>query len=138
MEDGAIDDRLFATFEKHDEFVACQSKFLELCNKSLASEEQTEAELLLKRLALIVSLQFIFAVESGIETRGLQLNEYQEQAYLLDPFLERLVSPVVEQFKLSVSNISSSKNNQGSQNIARVAFLLYCYVTIRGHKTISP
>ena len=59
MEDGSVEDIVFATFEKHDEFTAAQNRFLELCNKQLTSEEQTEANLLLRRLALIVRLRYI-------------------------------------------------------------------------------
>ena len=66
-----------------------------------------------------------------------QLDEYQEQAYLLDPFLERLVGPVVEQLKLSVMSVSSSRSVQNPENIGRIAVLLYHYVKFRGNKTIS-
>lgn len=62
---------------------------------------------------------------------------YQEQAYLLDPFLERLINPVVEQFKTSVASISSSDGPPSSANIGRLALLLYHYVKFRGYKTIS-
>ncbi|KIP05393.1 hypothetical protein PHLGIDRAFT_119907 [Phlebiopsis gigantea 11061_1 CR5-6] len=117
-EEPAVEDRFYATFEKHDKFVAAQTRFLELCRKPLTSEEDDEVEQLLTKLSLI-------------------LDEYQEQAYLLDPFLERLLGPVVEQFKLSVTHVSSSATHQSSTNISRVAFYLYRYIKFRGHKTIT-
>ena len=53
-EEPTVEDRFFATFEKHDKFVVAQNRFLELCSKTLTSEEDEEAEQLLKSLSLIV------------------------------------------------------------------------------------
>ena len=64
----------------------------------------------------------------------LKLAEYQEQAYLLDPFLERLVTPVVEQFKASIIDTAPEQN---AENIGHLAILLYYYVNFRGYKAIS-
>lgn len=64
----------------------------------------------------------------------LKLGEYQEQAYLLDPFLEKLVTPVVEQLKVSIANTPSKQN---SENLGFLATQLYQYINFRGYKAIS-
>ncbi|GJE97138.1 tubulin folding cofactor D C terminal domain-containing protein [Phanerochaete sordida] len=118
MIEGQVDDKVFATFDKHDEFAQAQAAFLKLCSSDATEDQRSDADALLKKLSMI-------------------LDEYQEQAYLLDPFLERLVGPVVEQLKLSVMSVSSSRNVQNPENIGRIAVLLYHYVKFRGHKTIT-
>lgn len=54
MEDATVEDRLYGTFEKHDAFAAAQGKFLGLCNKALTNDEETEADVLMRKLAMIV------------------------------------------------------------------------------------
>jgi hypothetical protein len=67
-----------------------------------------------------------------------KLGEYQEQAYLLDPFLETLVAPVVERFKTHAKlSISDLGRRESSARVERVALLLYNYIKCRGYKTIS-
>ena len=56
MEDGQLDDKVFATFEKYDEFYRLQSDFLRLCSTEPAGDERGEVDLLLKKLSMIVSL----------------------------------------------------------------------------------
>lgn len=71
---------------------------------------------------------------------AVQLDEYQEQAHLLDPFLEQLVEPVVVKIKGYAQNLNQSNTANDSVNparIERVASLLYSYVKSRGYKTIS-
>lgn len=72
--------------------------------------------------------------------------EYQEQSYLLDPFLEELVAPVVKKFKfyaqsladgdVSLEDIASFTPNLLSAPLTRVSYLLYNYLKFRGYKTI--
>ena len=52
MDDGQLDDKVFATFEKYDEFSDTQAKFLALCNTVSKGDE---ADLLLTKLVMIVS-----------------------------------------------------------------------------------
>jgi hypothetical protein len=69
-----------------------------------------------------------------------QLDEYQEQAHLLDPFLEQLVEPVVakiKQYAQSLSATGDDTTNINSARIERVALLLYSYTKSRGYKTIG-
>ena len=67
-----------------------------------------------------------------------QLDSYQEQPYLLDPFLEQLVAPAVEKLKefarLSLADPNLKYDAWRANTIARI---VYSYVKFRGHKTIS-
>ena len=68
-----------------------------------------------------------------------QLSEYQEQAYLLDPFLEQLVLPVVSKFKDCIQNetlVNDASGGYGTRT-GGLSNLLYNYVKFRGYKTIS-
>ena len=69
---------------------------------------------------------------------ALELDEYQEQSYLLDPFLEQLVVPVVDQLKqLAKSAVSQPEKPQSPARIRRLTLLLYAFIKLRGYKTIS-
>lgn len=67
-----------------------------------------------------------------------QLDSYQEQPYLLDPFLEQLVAPVVEKLKefarLSLADPDLKYDAWRANTLARI---IYSYVKFRGYKTIS-
>lgn len=65
-----------------------------------------------------------------------QLDEYQEQSYLLDPHLEKIVTPVVNALQEVVRERRGTLVNSTAaiQNLYR---LLYHYTKVRGHKTIS-
>ncbi|KDR82781.1 hypothetical protein GALMADRAFT_220773 [Galerina marginata CBS 339.88] len=65
------------------------------------------------------------------------LDEYQEQSYLLDPYLEKLVVPVVESLKGYANTCIANPTEKG--NVWRAhyhAHMLYGYVKFRGYKTI--
>ena len=62
-----------------------------------------------------------------------QLDSYQEQAYLLDQYLEKLVNPAVECLKSLVKG-----EHANGDSIGNLASLLYNYVKFRGYKSISP
>lgn len=59
-----------------------------------------------------------------------ELQRYQEQAYVLDPFLERLVTPVAQTMRAQVLE-------SGCMCMAPVARLLYMYTKVRGYKVVS-
>ncbi|KAJ7095891.1 TBCD protein [Mycena belliarum] len=114
--------RLFATFERHGEFTDAQAALLALdLTKNPTPEQERTETALHRRLSDI-------------------LDEYQEQAHLLDPFLEQLVTPVVECIKRHAAalaqNSANAEDPTNPARIARVASLLYCYVKSRGYKTI--
>ena len=80
----------------------------------------------------------IFVRGNNKLTPSIQLDEYQEQSYLLDPFLEKLVAPVVECLKVHANLYASGRGRPGSiTRVGRVALLLYSYIKCRGYKTIS-
>ena len=61
------------------------------------------------------------------------LDKYQEQAHLLDPFLERLVGPLV-------NNVLENSSNLTDVNIWKLLTpnfkLIYYFTKVRGYKTI--
>lgn len=131
--------RVFATFEKHHEFLDIQKYILSL---DLALEpsmdENRQEDLQLLRLSDIVSLSVRLRMPGEV-TQWLKLDEYQEQAYLLDPFLEELVAPVVECLKAH-AKVKIANNPDASiseSRVGRLALLLYNYIKFRGYKTIS-
>lgn len=68
----------------------------------------------------------------------MKLAQYQEQAYLLDPYLEKLVVPVAEALKDHArSFVDSPTKTYSSARVRRVALLLYSYVKFRGYKSIG-
>lgn len=119
---------ILTRFEKHDEFVALQNEALSLDDGTLASDEEER-----RRTKLMWNIFNIFA-------------EYQEQSYLLDPFLEDLVAPVVKKFKfyarsladgdVNLEDIATFTPNLLSAPLTRVSYLLYNYFKFRGYKTI--
>ncbi len=67
-----------------------------------------------------------------------QLDGYQEQSYLLDPFLEELVTPIVETLKVyAISIVENPTKSSSSIRVSRVSVLLYHFFKLRGYKTIS-
>lgn len=67
-----------------------------------------------------------------------KIDEYQEQSYLLDPFLEQLVVPAVEKLKTHTKSLVAKPSTPVSHaRLDRVAQLLYGYIKFRGYKTIS-
>jgi len=81
-------------------------------------------------------------------TSLVQFAEYQEQAYLLDPFLEELVGPVVKKFKSYAQGLAGGtfrlediatfdSRLELAAPLTRVSNLLYNYLKFRGYKTIS-
>lgn len=65
----------------------------------------------------------------------LQLDEYQEQSYLLDPSLESLVSPLIE--KLRDRILSRRRQALGEIRVQRIARLLYFLTKVRGAKVVG-
>jgi hypothetical protein len=68
---------------------------------------------------------------------SVKLDEYQEQSYLLDPYLEQLVVPVVESLKYHAKVSVSATGPILTDRVGRISGLLYQYIKCRGYKTIS-
>ncbi|KAF9779616.1 TBCD protein [Thelephora terrestris] len=66
------------------------------------------------------------------------INSFQEQPYLLDPYLEEMVLPITETIKSHVKALVAA--NPGDANVSvrftRVCSLLYTFIKFRGCKTI--
>ncbi|KAF9241181.1 tubulin folding cofactor D C terminal-domain-containing protein [Melanogaster broomeanus] len=110
----------FAYFERHDQFVSLQNALLALDLSAEPTREESGTEIeLLRKLGMI-------------------LMEYQEQSYLLDPYLEGLVIPAAECLRAHARARTSdpSVTSSGSR-IRRLADLLYNYIKFRGYKTIT-
>ncbi|KAF8583340.1 ARM repeat-containing protein [Ramaria rubella] len=115
--------KLFVAFDKAPEFFDTLSAFLTVDLRVEPTETETRAENALKR-----NLSSI-------------LEEYHEQAYLLDPFLERMVTPVVEVFKSHATGyiaarLSGNDESYSSERLNNTTFLLYLFIKCRGRKII--
>ncbi|SPO39359.1 related to Tubulin-folding cofactor D [Pseudozyma flocculosa] len=61
------------------------------------------------------------------------LDEYQEQSYLLDPYLERMVTPPIEVLQAHIRGLESLD----ADVVVRLSRLVYLYTKIRGYKAIT-
>ncbi|KAI0072860.1 TBCD protein [Panus rudis PR-1116 ss-1] len=118
-EEDTTQDRFFARFDKYHEFVDSQNEFLASLEEGSATSDAESSQLLRK-------LTFI-------------LDQYQEQSYLLDPYLEELVSPGVAMLKRRVQENKHGLTffDREGANIWRLSSLLYHYIKFRGYKTIT-
>ncbi|PFH53979.1 hypothetical protein AMATHDRAFT_186665 [Amanita thiersii Skay4041] len=116
--DARIESKFLAVFEKYDEFIATQNALLAIDTTVDSNPEQHATE-----LSLLQKLENI-------------LDEYQEQSYLLDPLLEKLVTPVVEQVKRHALLSTSRNLCDSTKRAGHIASLLYHYIKFRGYKTI--
>ncbi|KAJ1303413.1 hypothetical protein OPQ81_011604 [Rhizoctonia solani] len=68
------------------------------------------------------------------------LDEYQEQAYLLDPFLSKMVEPVVEELKKTIRAVLEQEEISQEKTIRlyQLATLMYWYSKTRGIKSVFP
>ncbi|KAJ4482161.1 tubulin folding cofactor D C terminal-domain-containing protein [Lentinula aciculospora] len=102
--------KLFSSFEKHEEFARAQLEFLLMdLTMEPSKDQEVEDQNLYQKLVNI-------------------LDEYQEQSYLLDPYLEELVIPVVERLRFHAKQFLSDHSRRGSNfRIWRLSMLLYNY-----------
>ncbi|KZT73795.1 ARM repeat-containing protein [Daedalea quercina L-15889] len=121
MEEETRDERIFARFEKYQDFLDTQRALLslDLTAEPSSDEDRTREWQIAKKLR---------------ET----LDEYQEQAYLLDPFLDSLVTPVVDCLRRYVKAFVDKKQTpESTMRLKWVAEHMYQYIKFRGYKTIS-
>ncbi|KAJ3937144.1 MAG: TBCD protein [Lentinula lateritia] len=111
--------KIFSSFERYEEFSKAQTALLQMdLTKEPSKDEQVEDHKLYQKL---------------VNT----LDEYQEQSYLLDPYLEKLVTPVVERLRSHAKEFLSDRSHRGSDfRMWRLSMLLYSYTKCRGYKTI--
>ncbi|KAL4080682.1 armadillo-type protein [Scleroderma citrinum] len=120
MDNELIEEKQFASFERYDEFFSVQHALLAVDLASEPNDDDNGREIeWLRKLTLI-------------------LGEYQEQAYLLDPYLESLVIPAAECLRTHARACTSDQAVKSSTSrVGRLANLLYNYIKCRGYKTIT-
>jgi hypothetical protein len=141
MEDGIADGKIYAKFEKLQEFSNIQKSLLaiDLTAMPTPEDERHESSLLRKLLDIVRLPKLYFFRHNALNFALTKLGEYQEQSYLLDPFLESLVTPVAECFKSHVKSSIMDDRRRGCLNrVERITLLLHGYMNARGYKTISP
>ncbi|KAG8936298.1 hypothetical protein FRC02_003235 [Tulasnella sp. 418] len=114
-----VENRQFATFDRLDEFESLLKSILSVNVAEDPTEEEEESEMNSTRKITLI------------------LDTFQEQSYLLDPFLERLVVPTMEAFKQHVMAFVRDPSRPGSSSRAvRLATILYWFSKNRGAKTV--
>jgi tubulin-specific chaperone D len=131
MEEDLPETTLLASFTKYEEFSSTQKAFLDACNSDRGYDASSNNRQL-NKLTSIVRNMLQFSTILLLTCCDPKLAEYQEQSYLLDPYLERLVNPVVEQLKKLITETTLS-----SERIGLIAKLLHIYINFRGYKSIS-
>ncbi|EJD50758.1 ARM repeat-containing protein [Auricularia subglabra TFB-10046 SS5] len=112
-------DSVYSSFEKADEFFERLDAFLALdLSEDPATPEQKQKEWF-----------------AGTKLR-LILIEYQEQAFLLDPYIERMVAPPVNALRQHVNAVVNSGAKWSKSRLSNLAELIYSFCRVRGHKTI--
>ena len=67
-----------------------------------------------------------------------KLAYYQEQCYLLDPYLDDLVTPIAARLREHARAFTSGETGYSTERVDRLAWMLYYFVKFRGYKTIGP
>ncbi|ESK95004.1 tubulin-specific chaperone d [Moniliophthora roreri MCA 2997] len=111
MDDELDEQKRYTTFEQYQDFSNTQDQFLKAnIYAEPTPEEEKEEHAQYTKLTNI-------------------LYGYQEQSYLLDPFLERLVTPVAERLKSHAKEVVVDRTLRPSQTrMERLAMLLYGYI----------
>lgn len=131
-------ERLFASFGRQKDLSDAQATLLAVnLDVEPTSEENRKETELSYRFLVIVSRSWYVRLAHELTDR-LQFAEYQEQPYLVDPFLEDLISPIVQVLKAyAIRSVNNKNNPMVSERVYRLTLLLYNYVKFRGYKTIS-
>ncbi|KAG9019896.1 hypothetical protein FRB90_000026 [Tulasnella sp. 427] len=103
----------FSYFTHFDEYQRGFNRFLEIVEDAAQADE---AYNLYRRLALI-------------------LDRYQEQSYLLDPFLERMLIPPLQKFKERAKRVVEGKVSVNGKVWQGLPALIYHLIKTRGAKT---
>ncbi|KAJ8691517.1 hypothetical protein PTI98_011083 [Pleurotus ostreatus] len=119
-EEGDGNPQHFSTFEKHDELLKLQEEFLSWdlhVDPANSTEDSIEWNHLTKMQNILLG--------------------YQEQSYLLDPYLERFVLPVIEAVKAHAhATVMQEGIKYSKARMNRLCRHLYGYIRFRGYKNI--
>jgi tubulin-specific chaperone D len=138
MDDEYAEGRLLSRFEKYDQLVELQNKILSLSyDKELTTEETRDLSVTVSAVNLIVSFRWVSYGDSL--DFSAQFAEYQEQSFLLDPFLEGLVTPAAVRLRNLAELVVQTKSRDSTKisGLSRISILLYHYIKFRGHKSIG-
>jgi hypothetical protein len=84
-----------------------------------------------------LQLTFLERLDS-LTTLQFQCDEYQEQSYLLDPWLEKIVAPPVEALRKHATKIiTENYKGEPSIRVSRLSLVIYQIIKTRGYKTIG-
>ncbi|KAF9046718.1 armadillo-type protein [Panaeolus papilionaceus] len=115
------EEKVFATFEKREDILKIQNFLL---GRDLLQIEPIPYEEIKEE---------VMALQKFTEL----LDEYQEQPYLLDPYLEGLVAPVVERLKdFTIAFNADPTKYKSYFRAGNIASVLYSYIKFRGYKAI--
>ncbi|KAF8955289.1 TBCD protein [Flammula alnicola] len=119
MAENVGEEKVLATFETVGELRKLQDTLLSLdWNEDSPDAQRNDESILFQKFSVM-------------------LDEYQEQSYLLDPYLEDLVAPVVERLKdFAKACIANPSLKYSPWRVDTIARVLYSYVKFRGYKTI--
>lgn len=122
-------------FARTDDFLRDVARLTDLDFGSEPSrEEEREEQAALGRLCAVVrSILSSYGQKLQLTSLG-QLDDYQEQSYLLDPSLETLVSPLLASLR---EQLRRQGSQLGGKRVERVAKILYWFTKVRGSKTIG-
>ena len=141
MEGIENENRQFTKFERADDYFRLLREFLniDLWAEQTADEDSAYRWILLQLQVLVSTLSF-FLSSSAHWSHLVQLNEYQEQAWLLDPHLERMLGPPIEalcDYARQYVRMDSETRPKISSRVNLLATLLYWIIKTRGHKTVG-
>jgi hypothetical protein len=124
-----------SSFEKYDEFMGYLQTILD---RDLFSEVPTtqEEEHAFRWLGLIVSPFDMFNLYN--ENAYSQCDEYQEQSYLLDPWLDKIIVPPVEALRqYTAKAVTENRDELITSRFFYLCLVIYQIVKTRGYKTIG-
>ncbi|SPO20011.1 related to Tubulin-folding cofactor D [Ustilago trichophora] len=122
-----IEEKELVRFERADEYLSLLSRLVPPSAGSSSSIASTSVTAI--------------SPEDALSTLISILDEYQDQSNLLDPYLERIVSPPVEALQrhvrsLALSDRINTSDHLSSDSVTRLSKLVYAYTKVRGYKTI--
>lgn len=124
-----------SSFLRAAEFEENLARFVKLDLQLVPTNGETVEELAyLTTMCNIVRMTCDYLETLCADLSALQLDEYQEQSYLLDPHLDRLINPLLQTFRRHVRKAGASLN---TARVGRLAELLYFFTKVRGAKTVG-
>ncbi len=127
-----IEEKELVRFERADEYLTLLSQLIPSTSDSNSNAIASTSS------AAVVTFK---SPDEALGSLISILDEYQDQSNLLDPYLERIVSPPVEALQRHVRSLAHSQRIESidglsSDAVIRLSKLVYAYTKVRGYKTI--